>query len=211
MSDQTPDHTTLAAHKVRNPALRDESLALLQTMHPIRFELLTLNLLGAMRYAGGDWGNPRLTRARHEAAALVQEAYLHRHRNDHAARPEPAAWLIHAIACAHDPGHKMSLSSQISRAACRCDASLQDLRFAVQARAGSGRLMTEPEPGRDFCDNAHQGLASSGGPVAPGSSGFSWHRDSARAADTGSKPARGLPTPARTWRHLKWLVCTDGL
>ncbi|WP_423316500.1 restriction endonuclease [Paracoccus sp. KR1-242] len=62
-SRQTPEDAMAAAHKVMNAALRDDLLALLQTMDPIRFERLILDLLGAMGYGGGDLGNGRMTRA----------------------------------------------------------------------------------------------------------------------------------------------------
>lgn len=62
-SGQTPEDAMEAAHKVMNAALRDDLLALLQTMSPIRFERLILDLLAAMGYGGGDLGNGRMTRA----------------------------------------------------------------------------------------------------------------------------------------------------
>ena len=52
-----------AAHKVVNAALRDDLLALLQSMSPTRFERLILDLLAAMGYGGGDLNNGRMTRA----------------------------------------------------------------------------------------------------------------------------------------------------
>ena len=60
---QTPEDAMAAAHKVMNAALRDDLLALLLTMDPIRFERLILDLLAAMGYGGGDLGNGRMTRA----------------------------------------------------------------------------------------------------------------------------------------------------
>jgi len=60
---QTPEDAMAAAHKVMNAALRDDLLSLMQTMDPIRFERLILDLLAAMGYGGGDLGNGRLTRA----------------------------------------------------------------------------------------------------------------------------------------------------
>ncbi|MBZ4024070.1 hypothetical protein CKO11_16605 [Rhodobacter sp. TJ_12] len=59
----TPEDAMAAAHKVMNAALRDDLLALMQSMDPIRFERLILDLLAAMGYGGGDLGNGRLTRA----------------------------------------------------------------------------------------------------------------------------------------------------
>lgn len=59
---QTPEDAMAAAHKVMNAALRDDLLALLQSMDPIRFERLILDLLAAMGYGGGDLGNGRMTR-----------------------------------------------------------------------------------------------------------------------------------------------------
>lgn len=63
VSEQTPEDAMEAAHKVMNAALRDDLLALLQTISPVRFERLILDLLGAMGYGGGDLGNGRMTRA----------------------------------------------------------------------------------------------------------------------------------------------------
>lgn len=62
-SRQTPEDAIVAAHKVLNAALRDDLLALLQSMEPVRFERLILDLLAAMGYGGGDLDNGRLTRA----------------------------------------------------------------------------------------------------------------------------------------------------
>jgi restriction system protein len=62
-SAQTPEDAIAAAHKVINAALRDDLLSLLQSMNPVRFERLILDLLGAMGYGGGDLGNGRMTRA----------------------------------------------------------------------------------------------------------------------------------------------------
>lgn len=62
-SGQTPEDAMAAAHKVMNAALRDDLLALLQVMNPIRFERLILDLLAAMGYGGGDLNNGRMTRA----------------------------------------------------------------------------------------------------------------------------------------------------
>ena len=62
-SRQTAEDAIVAAHKVLNAALRDDLLALLQSMEPVRFERLILDLLAAMGYGGGDLDNGRLTRA----------------------------------------------------------------------------------------------------------------------------------------------------
>lgn len=62
-SGQTPEDAMAAAHKVVNAALRDDLLALLQSMSPTRFERLILDLLAAMGYGGGDLNNGRMTRA----------------------------------------------------------------------------------------------------------------------------------------------------
>jgi restriction system protein len=62
-SSQTPEDAMASAHKVMNAALRDELLVLLQTMNPVRFERLILDLLAAMGYGGGDLSNGRMTRA----------------------------------------------------------------------------------------------------------------------------------------------------
>lgn len=62
-SGQTPEDSMASAHKVMNAALRDDLLGLLQTMSPIRFERLILDLLAAMGYGGGDLSNGRMTRA----------------------------------------------------------------------------------------------------------------------------------------------------
>lgn len=62
-SGQTPEDAMASAHKVMNAALRDDLLALLQTMSPTRFERLILDLLAAMGYGGGDLSNGRMTRA----------------------------------------------------------------------------------------------------------------------------------------------------
>lgn len=62
-ASQTPEDAMASAHKVMNAALRDDLLALLQTMNPIRFERLILDLLAAMGYGGGDLNNGRVTRA----------------------------------------------------------------------------------------------------------------------------------------------------
>lgn len=63
VGSQTPEDAMAAAHKVMNAALRDDLLALLRVMDPIRFERLILDLLGAMGYGGGDLGNGRMTLA----------------------------------------------------------------------------------------------------------------------------------------------------
>lgn len=62
-SAQTPEDAMASAHKVMNAALRDDLLALLQSISPTRFERLILDLLAAMGYGGGDLGNGRMTRA----------------------------------------------------------------------------------------------------------------------------------------------------
>lgn len=62
-SAQTPEDAMASAHMVMNAALRDDLLALLQTMNPVRFERLILDLLAAMGYGGGDLNNGRMTRA----------------------------------------------------------------------------------------------------------------------------------------------------
>lgn len=59
----TPEDAMAVAYKVMNAALRDDLLALLQSMNPVRFERLILDLLGAMGYGGGDLSNGRVTRA----------------------------------------------------------------------------------------------------------------------------------------------------
>lgn len=61
-SGQTPEDSMAVAHKLMNAALRDDLLALLQSMNSIRFERLILDLLGAMGYGGGDLSNGRMTR-----------------------------------------------------------------------------------------------------------------------------------------------------
>ncbi|WP_134682021.1 restriction endonuclease [Paracoccus ravus] len=60
---ETPEDAMASAHKLINAALRDDLLALLQAMDPIRFERLILDLLAAMGYGGGDLDNGRMTRA----------------------------------------------------------------------------------------------------------------------------------------------------
>lgn len=62
-STQTPEDAIETAYRVLNASLRDELLALLQSMDPKRFERLILDLLGAMGYGGGDLDNGRMTRA----------------------------------------------------------------------------------------------------------------------------------------------------
>ncbi|WP_411837293.1 restriction endonuclease [Paracoccus sp. ME4] len=60
---QTPEDAMAAAHRVMNAALRDDLLALLQVMNPLRFETLILDLLAAMGYGGGSLENARTTKA----------------------------------------------------------------------------------------------------------------------------------------------------
>lgn len=60
---QTPEDAMAAAYRVMNAALRDDLLALLQVMNPLRFEALILDLLAAMGYGGGSLANARTTKA----------------------------------------------------------------------------------------------------------------------------------------------------
>lgn len=62
-SGQTPEDAMASALKMMNAALRDDLLALLQTMSRMRSERLILDLLAAMGYGGGDISNGRMTRA----------------------------------------------------------------------------------------------------------------------------------------------------
>lgn len=61
-SSETPEDAMAGAHRVINAALRDDLLALLQSMDPIRFERLILDLLSAMGYGGGSLANARTTK-----------------------------------------------------------------------------------------------------------------------------------------------------
>jgi restriction system protein len=60
---QTPEDVMEAAHNTLNAALRDDILAILRDVNPVRFERLILDLLTAMKYGGGDLSNARLTKA----------------------------------------------------------------------------------------------------------------------------------------------------
>ena len=59
---QTPEDVMEAAHNTLNSALRDDILAMLKDVNPVRFERLILDLLSAMKYGGGDLSNARLTK-----------------------------------------------------------------------------------------------------------------------------------------------------
>lgn len=61
--DQTPEDTIEAADKILKSALRDDLLAILYDLYPIRFERLILDLLTAMGYAKGDLANSHMIRA----------------------------------------------------------------------------------------------------------------------------------------------------
>ena len=60
---QTPEDIMEAAHNTLNSALRDDILAMLKDVNPVRFERLILDLLSAMKYGGGDLSNARLTKS----------------------------------------------------------------------------------------------------------------------------------------------------
>ncbi|SEN12643.1 restriction system protein [Pseudorhodobacter antarcticus] len=61
--DQTPEDAMQAADKILQSALRDDLLAILYDMNPIRFERLILDLLSAMGYGKGDLANSHMTKA----------------------------------------------------------------------------------------------------------------------------------------------------
>ncbi|QCO55621.1 restriction endonuclease [Pseudorhodobacter turbinis] len=63
VADKTPEDTIETAYAVLSAALRDELLALLYEMNPIRFERLILDLLTAMGYGKGDLSNSHMTKA----------------------------------------------------------------------------------------------------------------------------------------------------
>lgn len=63
VSTLTPEDSIAQAHGILNAALRDELLALLQDISPVRFERLILDLLTAMGYGGGDLSNSHMTRS----------------------------------------------------------------------------------------------------------------------------------------------------
>jgi restriction system protein len=58
-----PDEVIRTAHAEMEAALADDLLAQLQTMNPVRFEKVVLDLLGAMGYGTGDFGTSMTTRA----------------------------------------------------------------------------------------------------------------------------------------------------
>ena len=60
---RTPEDTLESASALLDAALRDELLALLQQISPIRFERVILNLLNAMGYGGGQLSTTALTKA----------------------------------------------------------------------------------------------------------------------------------------------------
>lgn len=61
--DQTPEDTIEAADKILKSALRDDLLAILYDLYPIRFERLILDLLTAMGYGKVDLANSHMIRA----------------------------------------------------------------------------------------------------------------------------------------------------
>jgi len=61
--DQTPEDTIQKAHQLINSALRDDLIAALLQVSPTRFELLILDLLGAMGFGKGKAEYKRLTPA----------------------------------------------------------------------------------------------------------------------------------------------------
>jgi restriction system protein len=62
-TEQTPEDSIAAGFKTLNTALRDDLLAILYDMNPIRFERLILDLLTAMGYGKGDLANSHTTKA----------------------------------------------------------------------------------------------------------------------------------------------------
>lgn len=60
--DQTPEEAIKAAHDLLGASLRDDLLAQLADLHPIRFERLILDLLSAMGFGGGDLSRTQMTK-----------------------------------------------------------------------------------------------------------------------------------------------------
>lgn len=81
----TPEETMRAAHGLIESALRDDLLAQLTDMNPIRFERLILDLLSAMGFGGGDLSRTEMTQVTgdggidgiiHEDALGLDRVYL---------------------------------------------------------------------------------------------------------------------------------------
>lgn len=64
---QTPEDAIQSAHAILMAALRDDLLAILKDINPVRFERLILDLLVAMGYGGGDLSNSKMTKGSGDA------------------------------------------------------------------------------------------------------------------------------------------------
>lgn len=84
-ASKTPEEAIKAAHDLLESSLRDDLLARLAEMNPIRFERLLLDLLSAMGFGGGDLSQTEMTKVTgdggidgiiHEDALGLDRVYL---------------------------------------------------------------------------------------------------------------------------------------